>query len=157
VKHPSGGHTEDIMLAFNKLVFDNTISGTAGAWYSPCVYDDLLGTADALHLMVHSMGVTGTSPTITCRLEHSANGRNWSQVSGTAEINAQALVIDTAIGSATPALETITPYLRFVRVKITLGGTSPSARLRIYAIGRVSGGGMNRQGPAALQYPGTQM
>jgi hypothetical protein len=146
------------MLAFNKLIFDNTISGTAGTWYSPCVYDEILGSADAVFLMVHAMGVSGTSPTITCRLEHSANGRSFKEVSGTAEINAQALVTDTAIKSTSPtSLVTLTPYLRFVRLKVTLGGTSPSARLKIYATGRVSGGA--RQGPpaGALQYPAAPM
>jgi len=133
------------MLAYNKLVFDNTISGTVGTWYSPCLYDDLLGSADAIHLMVHPMSVSGTSPTVTCRLEHSADGRKWIQVSGTAEINAQALVNDTAIGSTTPSLQTITPYLQFVRVKVTLGGTSPVAGLKIYAAGRVSGGARGAQ------------
>jgi len=142
------------MLAFNKLVFDNTISGTAGTWYSPCVYDEVLGSADLIILMVHPMGVSGTSPTITCRLEHSADGRKWNQVNATAEINAQALVTDSAIGG-TGVAETITPYLRFVRVKITLGGTSPSTRLKIYATGRVSGSA--RGALSALRSYGAQM
>lgn len=122
------------MRAFTILAFDDMISGTASTWYTPMDLNDLLGASDALVLHASTSAVTGTGPTLTCQVEHSASAEDWAAV-GLAQISTS-IAND---GSYKGLVDTFNPVmLGFVRVKITLGGTSPACRLKLYATGHES-------------------
>ncbi|APR86500.1 Hypothetical protein A7982_11849 [Minicystis rosea] len=125
------------MRTYTKTVFNDFVVGT-GSTYTTSEHNKLLGSAGKIAFQVVGDQVSGTSPTLTLQIEHSSDGRNWSNRSGTAEINAQSLS-----SSATNVLFAsdagATPLLGFVRLRIALGGTSPNAHVKITAVGRDNG------------------
>jgi hypothetical protein len=123
------------MLAFAQQIFDNDLAGSSSTWYSLAQYNPLLGSADALSLQILAGNVTGTSPTLTLRFQFSANNQHWVNAAGTAELNAQALTSGgnyalSKNGQSNGVL------LRYVRLAISLGGTNPTCRLKLFASGR---------------------
>ncbi len=121
------------MRDLNILAFDDIVAGTSTTWYTPSPLNEALGTADVIVLHAVPTMVSGTSPTLTCTVEHSADGRSWNAMESAPAINAAALVTGTSLlGTGT----TNSPLQR-VRVKITLGGTSPQCRLKLYATTRL--------------------
>jgi hypothetical protein len=123
------------MRVYNLQVFDDTISGTSTTWYSNGDFNRSLGAADELALAAHVASVSGTSPTLTVQVEHCADGVSWRSTPS-AEISAGALTNDVVlVGMRTTA----TVLLPFVRMKITLGGTTPACRLKLYVTGRARG------------------
>lgn len=125
------------MRIFNQLVFDGYVSGTADV-FSDSQYYPLLGLADQLSISGYTAQVTGTSPTLTVRVEQSFDNVRWQNRNSTAEISAVSL-------SASPAETNVQgqdgnptsrPTLAFARLKITLGGTSPTAQVRLWVTGR---------------------
>jgi hypothetical protein len=125
-----------IMQLFHTLVFDDAIEGTT-AVYSDSPFNAELATADKFQIMgvVSQVSVSAGTPTITVQLEHSANNRNFVNKSGTAEINATTLST-TAITVVTGNDAGSVPFGGFLRLRITLGGTSPKARVRLWVTGR---------------------
>lgn len=122
------------MREFSKDVFDEIISGTGNTWYTPGSFNDLLGSADFLGIYAATTNVSGTSPTLTIQTQHSADGQNWVNVSGTAEIPATAIASNTGYYGSDNG---VSPVLAsFVRLQITLGGTSPQCRLKLSVTGR---------------------
>ena len=122
------------MRIFHALVFDTTIEGTT-ALYSDPQYNDPLGAADALSLFAVGDTASGTSPTLTAQMEESGDQVHWNAKAGTAEINAASLSTSAntiAVGRDSGS----TPSSGFVRLKVSLGGTSPKARIRLWATGR---------------------
>ena len=114
------------------LSFDETITGAGPAWYSSDDFNDTLGAGDILAIQVSVLNVTGTSPTMTVQVEHTADGQNWT-------VGATAL--STSIVSSTGYAGAVVPSssyvpLGYVRLRITLGGTSPSCRARITVTSR---------------------
>lgn len=78
--------------------------------------------------------VTGTA-SLTVALEHSCDQRNWLQKPGTAPINAEPLTaaVTTAVfGGDAGTVQN----LGYVRLKISLTGTTPAAHVRIHVCGR---------------------
>ena len=130
------------MKIFNQCVFEGYVSGTA-AVYSDSQHNALLGTTDQLSIGGYTAQVTGTSPTLTVQVEQSFDNIRWQNRNGTAEIAAAAL----STGSTETNVQgqdgspTARPTLPFVRLKITLGGTSPTAQVRLWATGRDRGQG----------------
>lgn len=130
------------MRTLTILAFDEIIAGTGNTWYTPDSYHAEIGACDFLVIMAATSGASGTSPTLTCQFEHSADGRNWLPNGTTPEINGFGIANDASTWGA-PA----NPFLRFVRVKITLGGTNPACRLKLFINGRASvadSGGQSR-------------
>lgn len=119
------------MITFNVHAFDDFISGTATTWYTPSELNDLLGRGDNLTLHAATTAVSGTGPTLTCQVEHSANGEDWSAAGSPAQINAVSISNDGAYGGSIDGLGGV-PLLGFVRIRVTLGGTSPSCRLKLH-------------------------
>ncbi len=120
------------MRDFSQLVFDDTINGTAGVWYTPTTLNDDLGRADALTVQAVTTGVSGTSPTLTVVIEHSGDGRIWATAA--TPISAASMTNGATyagrIGFNSAAL------MQFVRLKITMAGTNPAGRVKLYATGR---------------------
>jgi hypothetical protein len=122
------------MRLFTVQAFDDIISGTGEVWHSPASLSDLLGSADALLLQAVTTDVAGASPTLTCRIETSANGKDWLFLGFPAAIDAQAMANDKVLHGEYGA---ISFFLHFVRLRISLGGTDPRCRLKVYAAGHV--------------------
>jgi hypothetical protein len=138
------------MRKFTLVAFDDIIFGTGTNWYTSASFNDELGSADGLVLHAAPSFVSGTAPTLTCQIEHSANGRNWVNAQTTAEINGLGLTnyipLEGKLSMFSPVL------LNFVRVRISMGGTAPQCRLCIYVTGRVSEIAASAQ-PAARRIP----
>lgn len=122
------------MRHFNVFAFDELISGTAKVWYSSGELNATLADAHVLALHACSTNVSGTSPTLTVTLEHSADNQDWSPVAATPEVVAAALAENgSAFGFRVGA------FSGYVRAKIALGGTAPQCRLKLYVTGRLWG------------------
>ncbi len=118
------------MLVYNEVVFDENLSGTSN-WYTSDVYSAVLASADYLRLIGLATQVTGTGPTVTIVLEHSADGQTW--VAASTLVNAAALS-----NNLTVTAQSVEELLGLARLRITLGGTSPTCRLRVGVTGRAS-------------------
>lgn len=118
-------------------VFRGIIYGTT-AVYSDESQNDALGAPDVLTFQVITDQVSGTTPTLTARVQHSADMRNWSNKNTNPEIDG-----DTINASAVTVLvgadDNTVPCLAYRRIVLTLGGTSPAANVRVIATGRDSG------------------
>jgi len=124
------------MRIFNQLVFDGYVNGTAAVYSNP-MYNDLLGSTDQLSITGYTAQVAGTSPTLTVRIEHSFDNIRWVDRNATAEISAVAL---STSGETTvqghDGDPNARPTLGLARLRITLGGTTPSGQIRLWAVGR---------------------
>jgi hypothetical protein len=123
------------MLMFAQPVFDDSISGTSLTWYTAAEQNGALGACDQLAFQVITGNVSGTSPTLTVRVQVSGDNQNWVNAAGTAEINAQALAASSN-GNYYISKLVSNVLMGHVRLAITLGGTNPQTRLKIYAAGR---------------------
>lgn len=130
------------------LAFDDVITGTAATWYTSADHNGPLGFADALEIHAVTTNVSGTSPALTCQVEHSANGRHWLNAQASAEIGAVAISNDASFLGVVPLLNP--PLLTFVRIRISLSGTSPQCRLKLHVTGRVSRSAGAGQMPSGL-------
>lgn len=135
------------MREFTVEVGDNYFS-SAAPLYTSCRFNDVLGMADQLIIHALTMSVAGTGPTLTCDVQHSANGLDWVTVA-TPPINAQTMVSNTVLQGVLPFFNP--PLLTYVRLKFTAGGTSPSCRLRVTVTGRVSASAPAADGGMVLQ------
>lgn len=122
------------MRLFHVEAYDDVLEGTSTTYSDPRL-DEVLGSVERLRLFVVATDVSGTSPTLTVRIEEGPTGERWSNKAGTAEINAVALST-SAVNLVRGADAGGTPGAGQARLAITLGGTSPRAQLRIYVTGR---------------------
>jgi hypothetical protein len=113
------------------LVFDDRLTSTAAA-YTSADFVYLLGAYSRMRIQALASNVSGTAPTLTVQLEHSADERNFVSVNTTPEINASAL----AVGAVTNVVSVGTLGTRAqhhaARLRVQLGGTSPQADLKIW-------------------------
>lgn len=123
------------MRKFAMLVFDEFVPNATQV-FTPATLNDRLGSVDHLGIQVIADNVSGTSPTVTVQIQHSTDQRNWLGKNGTAEINASAISAaqTTQLQGFDASPNNVT--FGFVRLAITLGGTSPAAHLKIYVTGR---------------------
>lgn len=125
------------MREFTVQVFDETITGTSTTWYTSATFNDLLGSADELIVHAVADGVSGTVPTLTVGVDHSCNGIDWINVGWTAStLTGQTLANDTTYYGFFPTF--FPPLLTYARLRVFLGGTTPSCRLKVFACGRAS-------------------
>src|SRR5579871_1668057 len=118
------------MRKANERIFDDVVTGTTTV-YSSGEFNELLGRHDRISLFLVVDTVSGTSPTITVQLQHSSDERNWVNKNGTPEINA--LVISPTATTTEAANDATGNYgCHSVRAAITLAGTNPSCRVRLY-------------------------
>ena len=122
------------MRKMNFVVFDDYIPSNVQVFTAQSL-NDRLGLFDKLSIEAVADNVAGTSPTITVQIQHSSDNRNWVNKNTTAEINAAGI----SVGSTTPNAGSDTSSaasLGFVRLAITLGGSSPSAHVKIWVTAR---------------------
>ncbi len=121
----SGGN-----IVYTVTTFDQVVDGTTPIDSDPR-QNEQYGIADKIAFQVYVSNSTGTSPDITLTYWHSNDGLSW--VTHTTLLNAQSI-------SATPYevfADTGSAYLgKFGKVQLTLGGTTPTAYVRITACGR---------------------
>jgi len=118
-----------IIDVHNELLALNLIAGTYTA-NADGVGVDLQGYQGALKVILNSGAGGGTSPTLDIKIQDSADnsvfadvsGKVFGQVTGIASI--QSLAIDTRT------------VKRYIRVALTIGGTSPTFGLAITAVGQ---------------------
>ena len=124
------------MRVISAEVFDDLISTTGPVWLSGSQFNAAVGAADLVVIQACTRAVTGTLPTLTVQAQHSADNQNWVntqsvEISGLSISNDLSLFAVVNLGAVRLA------YLRF---QISLGGTSPQCRLRLYATGRSHAG-----------------
>lgn len=123
------------MRAYNHLVFDDIISGTATTWYSAADRAYELGQADFIAVAAVVSGVSGTTPTLTVQAEHCCDGRSWV-ATPFAEIGVGIANEGVYVGWRDETFG----FMSYLRFKITLGGTTPACRLKLFVTGRTAGG-----------------
>lgn len=122
------------MRLFHVAVYDENVEGT-GTLYTDPSHNALLGSVEKLSIFAITDTASGTSPTLTVQIEESGDQVHWVSKAGTAEINAAAVsttALTTAVGRDTGA----TPSNGFLRLRVTLGGTTPKAHVRLWVTGR---------------------
>jgi hypothetical protein len=110
-------------------VFDDTVSGTTPR-YTPARLNEDLGRADVARFLVAVSGVSGTAPTLTVDAEGSLDARTWFLIDGAALLSTP--LTDNATYLAITAL-VVTGSM--MRLKFTLGGTTPQCHLKVFAAG----------------------
>lgn len=121
------------MRTFNVEAFDEAISGTGTTWYSAAKLNSLLGSADSLAIQAWVTNASGTTPTITVQLEHSGDAENWLPVAGSPEISTAVSSNAVYYGSQVGFIPML---LGYVRLRVSMGGTSPGCRLKLHVTGR---------------------
>ena len=123
------------MRAFNQLVFDVQVSGLA-AVSTKDDFAELLGKADDLVLEVEVESSTGTLPTLTLDVFHCNSGKVYQAATNGTIITAESIATAPYRKIAIYAKTSTQILGSLVQLRITLGGTGPGARVRIWACGR---------------------
>ncbi len=121
------------MLRICELVYDNVVQGTTAVYTDP-KWNEKMGTADMVLLSAIASQFSGTSPTLTVTAETSADGIYWGEWAGGPLVNAVALSGTDKVGTGSNGY--FNNGLRYMRLKIELGGTDPSTRLQLWWAGR---------------------
>src|SRR5207245_414621 len=100
----------------------------------PTPLAQLLGSVETVTCSGMVYATTGTSPTITVQLEHSPDGARWMSEQGTAELNAFPLT--SGSDNFFFCVSTFASALSHVRLRIALGGTTPTGVVQIWLAGR---------------------
>jgi hypothetical protein len=130
------------MRIFHRLVFDGYVNGTANVYSDPTL-STLLGSIDQLAIGGYTTQVSGSGPpTVTVQVEHSFDNIRWQNRNTAAEVNASTLstTAETPFGG-NDGDPTLRPRLEFVRLRIALGGTSPTGQVRVWVTGHDEGEG----------------
>lgn len=119
-------------LEFQLTVFDGSITGSTAVTCTVAL-DEVLGDADNLVFQVYVGRSSGTSPTITGVFYHSNDGQRYIQHTA----------LFTNLSLTTPPVTALyavlgssMPIGRYGRVTLQLGGTSPTAWLRLQVAAR---------------------
>lgn len=122
------------MRLFHAKIYDENVEGTTALYTDPS-HNSLLGSVEKLSIFAITDTVSGTTPTLTVQIEESGDQVHWTNKAGTAEINGVTLsptAITLAVGRDTGA----TPSSGFLRLRVSLGTTSPKAHVRLWVTGR---------------------
>ncbi len=118
-----------------QVFYDFVYVTTPAAVYTDAKFNDFLGNLDQTAIFAVADAVAGTSPTLNVQLQMSADGRNWVNKNPTAEISAK--TISTTAPTALYGYDAGTsPSAAQGRLAIWLGGTTPSARIKIFVCDR---------------------
>jgi hypothetical protein len=121
----------------NVLVFDEFVYGvgSVAAVFTDAKWNDYLGRLDQTALFAVADSTAGTAPGVSVQIQMSADGRNWVNKNGSAEIT-----VSTPTGATTAAYgydAGSAPSAAFVRLAVWLAGTgSPSAHVKVFVCDR---------------------
>jgi len=117
-----------------ELVFDQTIRGTTQVLSQP-QFNEIMGRGDTLTFEVEVEDASGTTPTITVAVAHSNSGKLFLPVATTPQINAESIASGALPYRKVFTYEAAT-VASLVQLQVTLGGTTPVARVRIWCCAR---------------------
>lgn len=131
------------MRTFLIKAFDTFVTGTSNV-YTPSSIAEQVGGIDRIHGSGIVFNPAGTFPTITVQFEHSFDGTRWISQRATPELNGSPLIVGTDTvfwfgNTLTPfgqGFDPSTNLLSYVRLRIALGGASPSGGVQIWLCGR---------------------
>ena len=116
------------ILAFDDFVMSSTVVYTTQA------LNEVLGTFDKLTIQAMCDSATGTNPSITVRMEHSGDQRSWVIKNASPEIPT------TVITATSPSIiggdTSLVGSMAFVRLAITLAGTTPTMHVKLWVTAR---------------------
>ncbi len=121
------------MRRFNREVYKETHDLGATVRYTSAEFNDLLGSQDRLVVQYSAIKIGGTDPTLTIEAEGSNNGVDWVNLETL--INAAELTAAT-VNTGIQATSGSVVYPAFVRLTISMGGTTPSAEIQVTVCGR---------------------
>lgn len=124
------------MRQINLEIFDEIVTGTGTTWYTSSDHHAALGGADGLIVQACTSLISGSSPTLTVAAEHSADGRAFVALEATPQINGSAVTEGGVYVGRTLFPASGQTALAFVRLAVTLGGTTPQCRLKLAVTGR---------------------
>jgi hypothetical protein len=122
------------MRLFHAQIYDENIEGTTALYTDP-THNGLLGSVEKLSIFAITDTVTGTAPTLTVQIEESGDQVHWTNKIATAEINGTSLST-TAVTTAVGRDAGTTPSGGFLRLRVSLAGTTPKAHVRLWVTGR---------------------
>jgi len=126
------------MNVFSQVVFDGPLTGTTAVYTSPQL-NALIASAEKYMLQARVAQVAGTTPALKVTMERSNDGNDFENGN-----NPQSKLISVPLNPNTTEtfygqdLGTSTVGGSFARLTITLGGTNPSAHLKLILTGRDS-------------------
>jgi hypothetical protein len=120
------------MRLYNEVVLEEEVIGT-GAAYSHPFFDALLTVADELVISVVAESVGGDATWVRVDLEHSNDHEHWTAYS---TVVAPTFLATTSVGVTMGGCAPLNDCGAFGRLKLTLSGASPQAKLRIIATQR---------------------
>lgn len=130
-------------------VFDDIINGTGTYWYTPAHLNEQLGT-DVFAIQAVASQISSAAPGLWVELQTSANGVDWYTYGG--PLISATLANDGSYWGSGGGL--FIPILTMVRFRISLGGTNPSCRLKLYFTGRAYTAAGRAGGSAGHPSPG---
>ena len=113
-------------------VFDQSCSGLS-PFYSKQELQRQIASAEKFTALIKTTGVTGTGPTMKVDLEHSNDAINWVVKTN---LVAGGTAISNTITFTPQDTGTTTVGGAFMRLAVTLGGTTPAAYVEIWLTGR---------------------
>ena len=125
------------MILFTVRAYDGFVEGTASV-YTSSEFCELLGSAERLSVSAIVSGSTGTGHTLTCQFENSPDGTRWINQSSTPELNGA--VLDGGHQAFEFVNDDNALVQGYVRLRLALGGTSPTAVVRLWVVGRSPSG-----------------
>lgn len=125
------------MRGFNQLVFDASVTGAA-AVSTKDEFAELLGRGDDLVVEVEVETSSGTSPTLTLDVFHCNSGKVYQAATNGTIITADSIATAPYRKVAIYAKTSTQILGALVQLRVTLGGTLPAARVRIWVCGRAS-------------------
>jgi len=144
------------MIVYSGIeVWNAPISGTTAEYTAPSLAP-LLAGASKLLVQVRTAQGAGSSPTLTVDLERSNDGLNYASVAANALITNLA-VSTSGVTNAFAQWDTTASdnlFGCFLRLKISLGGTTPSANVRITLTGRAKRRRSRSTAPEGNSVPG---
>lgn len=125
------------MRIFHELVVDDFIADTFSHQIKSVSWEAVMGNFETLRFFVVANSVSGTSPTLTLQFFEEPDLtyiRNWSAtpINGVALTAGQENLLTASISASDAAMPASYGY----RLDYNLGGTSPTARVRIWVTGR---------------------
>jgi hypothetical protein len=116
------------MRVIAQEIFDSVIKGTGRTWYTSDELTRLLGDVDTYAIQAVPTGTSTPSPTLTITPEESADNQSW--------YTDDSPVIDQSIENGSSYSGSTVCTMARLRFKITLSGTAPECRLKLYFTGR---------------------
>ncbi len=123
------------MRKSNIVVYDNTVALTPATTIIAPEFNGPLGEGNQLALQAVIDLVSGTTPTFTLKIQHSADQINWVDRSATAEINGVSIPVATTTVIVKQDAGAL-PFLGYVRFVLSVGGTGTQAHVKVWVTTR---------------------